>query len=136
MLRFPSGSQQHNSTKRQQQTISHHRQRDNTDPIKHWWQRLRAKLTPHSSNFHGLSPDRPPLPFIEPDSPTSNDDTETKAVIGTNTRQPIAVTTRRAGSSQVSFQFATNIRFRHSGWAWVFMGNGGKSMCGMNKGWE
>lgn len=136
MLRFPSGSQQHNSTKRKQQTISHHRQRDNTDPIKHWWQRLRAKLTPDSSNFHGLSPDRPPLPFIEPDSPTSNDDTETKAVIGTNTRQPIAVTKRRAGSSQVSFSICHNYQIPTLGMGMGVLGNGEKTMCGMNKGWE
>ena len=103
MLRFPSGSQKHNSTTRQQ-TISHHRQRDTTtDPIKHWWQRLRAKLTPPTSDFHGLSPDRPPLPSIEPDSLNNNDSTETSTIIGTSTRQPIAVNTRRAGSSQVSF---------------------------------
>ncbi|KAI7883186.1 hypothetical protein K492DRAFT_175637 [Lichtheimia hyalospora FSU 10163] len=96
MLRFPSASQKHNITKRQQ-TISHHRQRD---PIKHWWQRLRAKLTPPASDFHGLSPDRPPLPSIEPDSLSNNDSTETSTVIGTSTRQPIAVNTRRGGSSQ------------------------------------
>lgn len=100
MLRFPSGSQQHNSTKRQQQTTSHHRQRDNTNPIiKHWWHRLRAKLTPHTSDFHGLSPDRPPLPSIEPDSPNSNDNKKSSAIIS---RQSIAVNTRRAGSSKVS----------------------------------